>query len=94
MSAEGKKKRGESGLAKAKNSPFRLNGRPVDWAARQAGAFNVAPAASSGSVTMRGLLGGLIAARLFGRPLMGNEGIFDRMIAHAQKRVTHDLLRL
>jgi hypothetical protein len=26
MSAEGKKKRGESGLSNAKNAPFRLNG--------------------------------------------------------------------
>lgn len=31
MSAEGKKKRGISGMAKAQTAPFRLGGRPCDY---------------------------------------------------------------
>lgn len=31
MSAEGKKKRGASGLSNAKTQPFRLGGRPCDY---------------------------------------------------------------
>ena len=38
-----KKRRGESGQKNAANKPFRLNGRPPDWAAQRVGAYNVGP---------------------------------------------------
>lgn len=38
MSAEGKKKRGESGLSNAKNIPFRYGGRPCNYSVRIGGA--------------------------------------------------------
>lgn len=87
MSSESKKKRGESGISKAKSSPFRLNGRPPDWMARSRGVFQVPGAASSGSTTMRGILGGVLAATL-GYKMYGN---YERMMAHAQARCTHAL---
>lgn len=90
MGAEGKAKRGAAGVSNAANIAFRGNGMPPDWQARRAGCYQGGGAASSGSVTMRGLLGGIIAAKL-GYEMTGN---YERAIAHAQKRVTHSLLRL
>lgn len=86
MSAEGKKKRGASGLSNAQTTPFRLNGRPPDWQARSAGCFATAGAPSSGSTTMRGLLGGIICQNLG----LGNMvGDFERLLTHAEKRCRH-----
>jgi len=90
MSAEGKKKRGESGKKNAESSPFRMNGRPADWEARSRGCFQTRGAASSGSVTMRGLLGGMIAERM-GYAMPGMPGI-EYTLEHAASRVTHPAL--
>lgn len=91
MSAEGKSKRGASGQANAQANPFRTNGWPPDWAARRAGATHAKPAVSSGTLIMRGLVGGVMCQNLG----MGNMvGDYERKIEHAQKRVTHPLLRL
>lgn len=87
MSAEGKKKRGIAGLAKAQSSPFRLNGWAPDWDARARGVYRGGGSPSSGSTTMRGMLGGVLAERMGYR--MG--GDYDRMLAHAQSRCTHPL---
>lgn len=88
MSSESKKKRGESGITKAKNSPFRINGWPPDWQARRRGVYQVPGSHSSGSTTMRGMLGGVLAQAL-GYRMVGD---FDRIMAHAQARCTHPLL--
>lgn len=85
MSAEGKKKRGASGLMNAKISPFRMNGRAPDWMARSMGAYRTQPAASSGSTFMRGLLGGVIVQALGRGDMVGD---YEKKIAHAQTRVT------
>lgn len=90
MSSESKKKRGESGRAKAAISTFRLNGRHPDWQARSAGALGVRAAESGGSTLMRGILGGCCVAALGLGPLAGE---YERRIGHAQSRVTHPLLR-
>jgi len=91
MSAEGKAKRGASGQANAQANPFRINGWLPDWAARKIGATYAKSADSGGSTFMRGLLGGVIVENL-GRGKMA--GSYERMIEHAQTRVTHPLLRL
>jgi hypothetical protein len=57
--------------------------------ARQAGATSAPPAPSGGSVTMRGLLGGVMAERM-GYRMVGD---YDRLIAHAEKRCTHPYFR-
>ena len=88
MSSEGKKKRGASGLSNAQNSPLRLNGRPPDWQARSMGCHVSGAAKSGGSVTMRGILGGVIAAKL-GFPMYGD---YERLMSHALTRVTHPYL--
>lgn len=93
MSTEGKKKRGEAGLSNAQNSPFRINGWRPDWAAAKAGAYSAPPAASSGSKTMRGILGGSLAEAL-GFSFAGSAAIYDRMIGHAAARCSHPLLRM
>lgn len=90
MSSESKKKRGLSGQAKARTSPFRLNGLPVDWYARKVGAYSVGPAHSGGSTLMRGLLGGVIVAHLGYGKIFGD---YERKISHAQTRVSNPLLR-
>ena len=91
MSSESKKKRGEAGQSKGQAAPFRLNGLPPDWAARKAGAHHARPAASSGSTTMRGLLGGALANNM-GYAMFGRNDIYELMIAHAQGRCTDPLL--
>lgn len=91
MSSESKKKRGEAGQTKGQTAPFRLNGLPPDWAARKAGVFHARPAPSSGSTTMRGILGGVFA-KARGHEMFGRSDIYDLMIAHAQSRCTHPLL--
>jgi hypothetical protein len=88
MSAEGKKKRGIAGVANAAAKPWRINGWAPDWYARKIGATHGKPAPSSGSTTMRGIIGGLLAERL-GHPMVGR---FDVMIGHAQSRCTHPML--
>lgn len=86
MSAEGKKKRGAAGVTNAQNSPFRMNGWAPDWMARRDGVYRVPGAASSGSKTMRGIVGGILAQNLG----LGNMvGDYDLAIGHAQLRVTH-----
>lgn len=87
MSAEGKTKRGISGQRNAESSAFRLNGLAPDWQAQRMGVYRMGGAHSSGSKTMRGLLGGVLAARM-GFPMYGE---FERQVAHAQSRCTHDL---
>lgn len=91
MSSEGRKKRGAAGVTNAKNSPWRMNGRPPDWMARSVGAFRSPPADSSGSVLMRGMVGGVIAQNLG----LGNMvGEYERRLAHAQQRVTSPWLTI
>lgn len=89
MSAEGKKKRGAAGVTNALNSPWRLNGRPPDWQARAAGANRTQRAPSSGSVLMRGLIGGIMAQRMGGGRMFGD---YESALDHAQQRVTHPYL--
>lgn len=91
MSAEGKAKRGASGVANANANPFRINGWPPDWAARRIGATYARPAASSGTLLMRGLMGGILAENLGLGKMVGE---YDRRIEHAQGRVTHPMLRI
>lgn len=93
MSAESKKKRGEAGVAKAKANPWRINGWPADWAARRIGVHSAPPARSSGSTTMRGIVGGMLVARLGRGEFYGNISRYDLMIEHAQGRCTHPMLR-
>lgn len=84
-------KRGESGLANAQSKPFRLNGLPPDWQARKYNVNALPKAASSGSKSMVGILGGVLAQSLG----LGNmHGDYERIIADAQHRVTHPLLQL
>ncbi len=64
MSAESKKKRGESGISKAKSSPWRLNGWPADWQARRVGAHHHGPAPHNNSTMLRGFVGGVLVQRL------------------------------
>lgn len=90
MSAEGKKKRGASGLAKAQSEPFRLNGFAPDWQARARGCYQTGPAASGGSTLMRGMLGGALVEALG----YGPSRISEQRMAHALTRVTHPLLTL
>lgn len=90
MSAEGKKKRGISGVAKARSEPFRLNGWRADWQAHAQGCYNGPGSPSSGSVTMRGIIGGILAERM-GFP-MPDLPLLETKYAHAQSRVTHPLL--
>lgn len=85
MSAEGKKKRGASGVMNAKMSAWRGNGRAPDWMARAVGAFRTQPAPSSGSTFMRGLLGGVIVQALGRGNMVGD---YEKHIQHAQTRVT------
>lgn len=91
MSAEGKKKRGMSGIRNAEDNPFRMNGWPPDWQLQRMRAYKIAGSASSGSTTMRGLVGGVLAAKL-GHPFPNLRNL-DRMIEHAQRRCTHSLFR-
>ena len=58
-----KKSRGVSGQKNAQAHPFRLNGRPLDWAARQAGAYR-ASANYATTAMVRGAIGGLLAMKL------------------------------
>lgn len=88
MSAEGKKKRGIAGMTKAQSIPHRHNGWPEDWQARAIGAYRGAGAPSSGSTTMRGVIGGILASHL-GYPMYGN---LDHVVGHAIDRCTHPLL--
>lgn len=91
MSAEGKKRRGESGMKNAESSPFRLNGMLPDWAARRQGCFQMRGSPSSGSRTLRGMMGGALAAAM-GYPEHGEEHMYELMMAHAFSRVSHPLL--
>lgn len=87
----GKAKRGVAGQTNARNNPFRLNGWPPDWQARRIGAHRGPMAISSGSRLMRGLVGGALAQLLGYGDLHGD---YERAFEHAQKRVTHPLLRM
>lgn len=69
MSAEGKSKHGAAGLSKAQHVPFRINGRSPNWAARKAGAYQVRAQSHGGSTTVRGVLGGYLAAAVLGTPI-------------------------
>ena len=91
--ATGSKKRGISGKSNAENSPYRLNGLPPDWQARKLGVYRQNGAASSGSTTMRGFVGGMLAEAM-GYPMAGSTAIYERMLAHAERRVTHPLLQI
>lgn len=86
-----KKARGEAGKRNAETNPFRLNGWAPDWQVQRLRAYTIGKAASSGSTTMRGLVGGILAAKLgHAFPTLSN---IERMIEHAQKRCTHPLFR-
>ena len=61
MSAESKKKRGESGASKGKTAPFRLNGIPADHMVKK---LRGVPADHHGTHMVRGAIGGLLAAKL------------------------------
>lgn len=87
MSAEGKKKRGEAGQAHAKANPFRINGWAPDWAARRQNVYASPAARSGGATSMRGMLGGFLAAKL-GFTIGGHEARYEPMLEHAEKRVT------
>ncbi len=52
---------------------------------------HVPPAPSGGSTTMKGILGGVLAHKL-GYEFV-DSGKYDRMVGHAQERVTHPLLK-
>jgi len=58
-----KKRRGESGQKNAANKPFRLNGRPPDWAAQRVGAYNVGPK-QMGAHLARAAIGTILVQRL------------------------------
>lgn len=89
MSAEGKKKRGMSGLANAASSPWRLNGYAPDWQARAMGVFQSPAAKSGGSSFMRGVYGGILA-EMAG---FGGFHVSDARLAHASDRCTHETFR-
>ncbi len=61
MSAEGKKKRGASGVSKAKSSPFRLNGLKAN---RTEIALRGVQPNHTGTHMVRGAIGGMLAAQL------------------------------
>jgi len=61
MSAEGKKKRGESGQSKAKTAPFRLNGLAAN---RTVVACRGVQPDFTGANMVRGAIGGMLAAKL------------------------------
>jgi len=83
-------KRGIAGAAHGASAPFRINGWAPDWQAKARGAYQVTKAPSSGSRTMQGLVGGFLAEALgYGKVI----GDYERAVAHAQTRVTHELLR-
>ena len=92
MSSEGKAKRGQAGASNAKTQPHRINGWPVDWNMRRIGAYQGAGAPSSGSTTMRGMLGGVLAEGR-GFRLHGDANTYERMLAHADRRCTSPFLR-
>lgn len=73
-----KKKRGESGKRNAETSPFRLNGLPMDWAARRVGALNGAPTSHSGSTLVRGVHGGMVVEALMGSPMRASTLLMER----------------
>ena len=74
----------------AASQPFRMNGWAPDWQARKFNVNALPKAASSGSRTMVGLLGGILAENL---GLGKMHGDYERAVAHAQTRVTSDILR-
>ena len=82
MSAEGKKKRGESGVSKAKSSPFRLNGLAAN---RTEIACRGVPADFTGSHMVRGAIGGLLAAQLGCKMQPSNclAQLVDRSLEHS-----------
>ena len=71
MGTESKSKRGESGKRKAESSPFRLNGLSPAWQLRRLNGvkngvniYHFPPSAHGGSTTLRGVIGGMLAAKL------------------------------
>lgn len=90
MSSESRKKRGAAGVTNALNAPWRLNGYAPDWQARKIGATRSPRSASSGSVLMRGLLGGILAQALGLGKLFGD---YELALADAQQRVTSPHLK-
>lgn len=93
MSSEGKAKRGTAGASNAKSIAHRTNGWPVDWYMRRIGAYQGAGAPSSGSTTMRGMLGGMLAEGM-GFRLHGDANAYERMLAHAEPRCSSAILRI
>lgn len=89
MSAEGKKKRGESGRKNAEDNPFRMNGLPMDWQYRRLSGGGVGASVSGGSTFMRGFLGGIIVENIG----HGTAHATEARLYHAQKRCTHHMLR-
>lgn len=84
-----KKARGIAGVRNAEDKPFRLTGWPPDWELHKMRTYKISGALSSGSTTMRGLVGGILAAKLgYAFPTLHN---LDRAIEHAQRRCTHPL---
>ena len=57
------KNRGVTGQKNALAHPFRMNGRPPDWTARQVGAHRVSPNHAT-TAMVRGAIGGLLAMNL------------------------------
>lgn len=57
------RRKGVSGAQNALAKPFRLNGWPADWSARQLGVHRARPK-HTGTHKVQGAIGGLLAARL------------------------------
>lgn len=88
MSAEGKKKRGESGLSNAKTIPFRYGGRPCNYDTK-----------TYRSNHPRGAGSRLVSTVLFGSFLSENykeslSEVLLRRVENAAGSCTHELLRL
>lgn len=88
MSAEGKKRRGETGKRNAETSPYRLNGWAPDWRARQIGVYQVTGSASSGAKQYRAIEFGYMLQSLGLGQVGGSEAIYDRILSHAERRIS------
>lgn len=84
-------KRGISGQANAQSQPFRMNGFPPDWQARKYHVNALPHRPSSGSKSMVGIMGGVLAQNLGLGKMYGD---YERIIADAQERVTSEILRI
>jgi hypothetical protein len=88
MSAEGKKKRGESGMSNAKNIPFRYGGNPCDYSITPR--FCVSRY-GNGSLLVRAMILGDMLAHRFGCSISTTQALRTE---DAMRRCTHPELIL